>query len=712
MERIFQVTGMSCAGCAARVEKSVSALPGVSKVQVNLLAKSMKVSAEGVSDAEIAAAVQRIGFHAEAEQPAAPPRPTPQAASPGKRAAYSALLLAPLAAAHFSLPHGALSAWVQLALALPIVWLNRAYFTKGIKALRHGGPSMDTLVALGAGVALADGLAHLALHTPGAVFFESVGMILAFVSIGKWLESRATRHTGHAIERLSSLLPDTATVLRGGEEEVVPAATLRPGDQVLVRPGERISADGSVLAGASAADEAALTGESMPVEKAPGAHVFAGTVNQHGSLRIRVTCARADCALSGVIRLVRDAAADKAPMARLADRVAAVFVPLVLGLACLTAIIWAAAGESWDFALARAVAVLVISCPCALGLATPVAIMAGAGRGAEEGILFRSGAAMEAAGRTDCVLMDKTGTLTLGEPSVTDVLPQGISREELLQLAAALEADANHPLAKAIRKIAPTPLYAAGHTYLPGRGVCATVQGAPCAAGNAAYMHELGVEVQESRALMEEGKTLIHIARAGQWAGSLAIADTPHPTAAAAVQALRALGLSVSMLTGDATRTARAIAAQVGIDSVHAEMQPADKEALVRQFQSKNHRVAMVGDGINDAPALTRADVGIAIGAGTDVAIESADIILMHSDPMDIPRAIRLSRAILRKIRQNLFLAFIYNILAIPLAAGVFYHPFGILLPPAVSALAMGLSSLSVTLNAWQISKHRDSGRK
>ena len=711
MERVFNVSGMSCAGCAARVEKCVAALPGVSAVQVNLLAHSMKVSAEGVADAEIAAAVQRIGFGAEPVQAAEPPAAATAAtaaSSPGRRAALSLLLLIPLAAVHFGLPHGQLSAWVQLALVLPIIILNRAFFTKGLGSLRHGGPGMDTLVALGAGVALADGLVHLALGTPGAVYFESAGMILSFVSVGKWLEGCATQRTGRAIERLAALLPTEATVIRpGGQEARVPADTLHAGERVLVRPGERIPADGAVLQGASAVDESALTGESMPVDKAPGDKVYAGTLNQHGALHINVSCTRAECAFAGVIRLVRDTAADKAPVARMADRMAAVFVPVVLALACATAAGWVATGATWDFALARAVAVLVISCPCALGLATPVAIMVGAGRGAEWGILFRSGAALEAAGRTTCVLLDKTGTLTCGEPSVTDVRPHGVSREELLHYAAALEAESAHPLAGAIRRAASAPLYASGHTYLPGRGVQAMVQGTPCAAGNAALMRELGVEVEEAADLMQEGKTLIHIARGKQWLGTLAIADTPRPTAAAAVQALQAQGLRVLMATGDHPRTARAIAERVGIAEVTAGALPADKEALVRRLQSEGMRVAMVGDGINDAPALTRADTGIAIGAGADIAIESAGIILMHSDPLDIPRATALSRAILRKIRQNLFLALIYNLLAIPLAAGLFYHPFGILLPPAVSALAMGLSSLSVTANALSLRRQR-----
>lgn len=703
MEQEYSVWGMSCAGCAARVEKSVSALPGVSSVQVNLLAKTMKVQAEGVAEGDVIAAVQRLGFKAEYIVPAAEP-PRAEEASPalGRRAVCSLLLLVPLAIAHYTLGHSEASAWVQLALALPIVWFNRDFFVRGVAALRHGAPGMDTLVALGAGVALGDGLVHLALGTPGAVYFETAGMILTFVSVGKWLEERATRHTGQALEKLAALLPDEALLLRAGTEQTVPATSLRSGDIILVRPGERIPADGTVQSGESAADESALTGESLPVPKAPGAAVFAGTLNRHGALHIRVTCTRRECAFSGVLRLVRQAAADKAPMARMADRMAAIFVPLVLLLACGTAAGWLVAGENWDFALARAVAVLVISCPCALGLATPVAIMVAAGRSAEGGILYRTGAALEQAGRATCALLDKTGTLTLGTPIVTDVLPHDCTREELLQLAASLETEGNHPLAAAIRHAAPAPLYASGHTYLPGLGVRANVQGEPCAAGNAALMRTLGIDICEQAELMDAGKTLVHVARAGRWLGCIALADTLRPTAAAAVTALRSCGLRVLMVTGDRAGTARAIAARAGLhaDDVHAEATPAEKEALVRRLQAQGERVAMVGDGINDAPALVRADIGIAIGAGTDVAIESAGLVLMHSDPMDIPRAIERSRATLGRIRQNLFLACLYNILAIPLAAGLLYIPCGILLPPGFAALAMGLSSISVTLNA------------
>lgn len=703
MEQVYNVTGMSCAGCAARVEKCVAALPGVTEVHVNLPAKLMKVVSESAMTEEITAAVRRTGFGAELLSADAPLRVVEEKNPLGRRALGSVLLLIPLVVAHLYWHH---VAWVQLLIVLPIVWLNRAFFIKGFSSLVQRAPGMDALVALGSGVALADGIVHIALGTPGAVYFESAGMILSFVSVGKWLESRATQRTGKALERLTALMPDTATALRGGQEIDLPVAALRPGDEVLVRPGERVPADAVVSEGVSSVDESALTGESMPVEKMPGCGVYAGTVNRYGALRIRVSCVSSESALSGIIRLVRDAAADKAPVARMADRIAAVFVPVVVALACLTAVAWVTVGSSWDFALARAVAVLVISCPCALGLATPVAIMAGAGRGAEWGVLFRSGEALESAGRTNCVLLDKTGTLTQGEPSVTDILPQGGDAASLLRIAAALESEANHPLAKAILQAAEgeemlTPV--TEHTYLPGRGVQAIVQGVPCAAGNAAFMRELGICIQDDAALADAGKTLIHISRAGVYMGALAVADTPRTTAAQAVQELREVGMRVGMVTGDQTRTAKAIAARVGVEEVYAEALPQDKEALVRRLQSEGCRVAMVGDGINDAPALARADAGIAIGAGTDIAIESAGIILMRSDPLDIVRAIKLSRAILRNIRQNLFFAFVYNVLAIPLAAGVFYPLCGALLHPAVASAAMGMSSICVVMNALRL---------
>ena len=709
MEQIYQVSGMSCAGCAARVQKNVEALPGVIEAQVNLPAKLMRVECSADVEEAVVSTVRRIGFKAEIMRCAETSGNAADAEATAlrRRALGSLLLVIPLAIVHICWGH---AAWVHLLLTLPIVWLNRAFFVKGVRSILHGAPGMDALVSMGAGVALADGVAHLVWDAAGSVFFESAGMILAFVSIGKWLEARATQRTGQAVEKLSRLLPPTATVIRGGQEYTLPAEALQPGDEALVRPGETIPADGIVLQGQSSADESALTGESMPAEKSQGSQVYAGTLNQYGALHIKVSCERAESALSGVIRLVRDAAAQKAPVARMADRISGIFVPLVVALACGTAAAWALAGYSWDFALARAVAVLVISCPCALGLATPVAIMAGAGKGAEWGILFRSGGALECTGSVTCAALDKTGTLTRGEPCTTDILPHNISREDLLLLAATLECNANHPIAKAILRAAAglgELLQAENLTYHPGRGVCATVQGQPCAAGNAAFMRELSVDHPDYETLRNDGKTLIHLARGGAYVGTLAVADTPRPTAAAAVQALHTLGLHTVMITGDDSRTAQAIAKQIGIDTVHADTLPQDKETIVRRLQKEGQRVAMIGDGINDAPALTRADVGIALGAGTDVAIESAGILLMHNDPLDIPRAIALSRAILHNIRQNLFFAFIYNLLAIPLAAGAFYPVTGWLLHPGIAAAAMGLSSICVVTNALRLRRFR-----
>ena len=564
---------------------------------------------------------------------------------------------------------------------------------------------MDALVSMGSGVALVDGLVHLVRGTDGMLFFESAGMILTFISVGKWLERCATKRTGQAVEKLSSLLPSTATVLRDdGREESVPTAQLGVGEIILVRPGDRLPADGEVTEGLSAANESTLTGEGMPVDKAIGDAVYAGTVNLHGVLRVRVTKACADSALSGIIRLVSDAAARKAPVARLADRIARVFVPTVVAIATITAAVWLIGGYGWDVALARAVAVLVISCPCALGLATPVAIMVGSGKGAEWGILFRSGEAMEAAGRARCVVLDKTGTLTTGKPTITDVLPHGCSKEELLKLAVSMESGANHPLAQAVLACGETPLGPVSHLrYIPGLGMRGEVQGADCAFGNARLMHELGVNVPEKEELQDEGKTVLHVVFAGEWKGCIAVADGARESAATAVRALDADGMRVLMITGDNERTAGALAGQLGLKEWRAAAFPQDKEQLVRALQEQGERVAMVGDGVNDAPALTRADVGIAIGTGTDIAVESAGIILMRSEPVDIPRVLALSRAILTKIRQNLFLALIYNVLAIPLAAGVFYPVLGWQLHPAVAAAAMGLSSLCVVTNALRL---------
>lgn len=695
----FTVTGMSCTACAARVEKAARSVPGVVEAQVNLVTGEMHVvSKDGDCAQDIIRAVQGYGFGAQEKQNSAAPRIV--GGNRGWAVILSVMLLLPLVALHHVV-HGA--EWMQAALALGIAALNYRFFTRGVRTMVEGDPGMDALVALGGGVALADGLVQLCIGGGGAMFLESAGMILTFVSVGKWLEARATRRTGRAVEKLNRLLPEVAVALRSGQQVQVATALLQQGDCLLVRPGDRIPADGTVLRGVSSADESALTGESMPVDKQEGSDVYAGTVNLQGVLHVRVTKPQEQSALSGVIRLVSNAAAQKAPVARMADRVARVFVPTVVAVAGVTAIVWWACGATWDVALARAVAVMVVSCPCALGLATPVAIMVGAGKGAEWGILFRNGEAIEAAGRANCVALDKTGTLTMGEPSVTDVCPHGCTRDELLGLAAALENGANHPLARAVLACAEPIVDVPDLQSIPGRGVRGTVQGIACAVGNAELMRELGVELQELPESMSQGKTILHVARGAEWLGCLAVADAPRESAPRAVAALQAMGMRTLMMTGDHAAAAHVIGDHVGLQEVHAGALPQDKERILRTLQAQGERVAMVGDGINDAPALACAQVGIAIGAGTDIARESAGVILMRSDPMDIARALQLSRAILDKIRQNLFLAFFYNVLMIPFAAGVFYPVFGWLLPPAAAAAAMGLSSLCVVTNALRL---------
>lgn len=708
-EQVFKITGMHCAGCAGRVKKAAGSLPGVSEALVNLpLGELLVKSEKGVSGEEVVEAVRRLGFGAEevglssaGKEDRSAEGTKRRRGDGGWRVALSVALLVPLVTLHyggFGLP------WVQAVLALAIAGVNYPFFTRGVRTVLEGAPGMDALVSMGSGVALVDGWVHLICGMDGMLFLESAGMILTFISVGKWLERRATQRTGQAVEKLSSLLPSSATVLRDGREENVPIEQLRVGETVLVRPGDRVPADGEVTEGISATDESALTGESMPVEKQCGAEVYAGTVNLHGVLSVRVTKSCRDSTLSGVIRLVSDAAAKKAPVARMADRIARVFVPAVVTIAALTALAWLACGYGWDTAMARVVAVLVISCPCALGLATPVAIMVGAGKGAEWGILFRSGEAMEAAGRARCVVLDKTGTLTTGKPTMTDVLPRGCRREELLRLAVPLENGANHPLAHALLDCGEKALQPVVNLqYIPGRGMRGEVQGMLCALGNARLMQELGVEVEENTELQDSGKTVLYAARDGKWLGCIAVADAARETAREAVTALQEDGLRALMITGDNERTAKAIAGELGLREWKASAFPRDKEELVRHLQEQGERVAMVGDGVNDAPALTRADVGIAIGAGTDIAVESAGIILMRSEPVDIPRVLALSRATLAKIRQNLFLALIYNVLAIPLAAGVFFPIFGWQLHPAVAAVAMGLSSLCVVTNALRL---------
>ncbi len=719
----FRVSGMNCAACSARVERSVAKLPGVLSVQVNLLTASMQVSFRpgAQNPGSIIAAVTGAGYGASLQEEGNGTTATdaPLAKSLRRRFIASLLLLIPLVALHHAAPHlpwlsahSQAAAWAQLALLLPITLLNSHYFRSGAAALARLAPNMDSLIALGATAAAADGLICLLLQRGGAVYFESAGMILTLITFGKWLEARAKGRTGAALESLLELMPATALVYRGDTPQSVPAESVLAGDILLVRPGDRIPVDGTVTKGQSAVDESALTGESLPVEKSVGERVFAGSVNGSGVLDMVATATRAQSSLSGVIRLVGDAAASKAPVSRLADRVAGIFVPIVVLLAVATAAGWLIAGADIQEALSFAISVLVISCPCALGLATPVALMVGTGRGAEGGILLRNGEVIESAAGVDTVILDKTGTITQGKPAVTDILPApGHCREELLQVAVSLETAGNHPLAAAVVAAAAesTPLPVTSPEFIAGLGVCGRVGGRKCAAGNAKLMQKEGIHhlPQEAQAWADDGKTPVFVSCGTELLGALAVADNIKESSPSAVAAMQSMGLRVLMMTGDTERCALAVAGKVGIREVMAGVLPGDKDAMVRRLQGQGRRVAMVGDGINDAPALTRADVGIAIGAGTDIALESAGIILMHSELTDAVGALRLCRAILRNIRQNLFWAFAYNCLAIPLAAGVFVPLTGMSLHPGIAAAAMGMSSFCVVTNALRLRRFR-----
>lgn len=772
----FDVGGMTCAACQAHVDKAVCKLDGVQEVAVNLLSGSMTVDfdPDRVSAEEICSAVDRAGYTASlaggsagapgtdgaagaaggarltraagASRPESPTKKLQATADAMKgRLAVSLAFLVPLfyigmghmlgwplPAALGDHDHAMTLALAELLLLLPILYANRSYFTGGFKSLIHGAPTMDALIAIGASASvawsvyamfvMADQLAVGDVHAAAAtamdnLYFESAGTILSLVTVGKYLETRAKSKTGGAIEKLIDLAPKTACVVdEDGSESTVAAEAILPGQVIRVRPGESVPVDGVVLEGASSIDESALTGESIPVEKNPGDTVSAATINRTGTFTFRATRVGADTSLAKIIQLVEDANATKAPIARLADKVAGVFVPVVLAIAAVTFAAWMIFTGDVNEALTAAVAVVVISCPCALGLATPVAIMVGTGKGAEMGVLFKNAEALENLRGVGTVVLDKTGTITAGAPSVTDVLPATgpdgapvMTEKALMKLAAALEKGSEHPLAEAIMARADQMGIAARRVEdfqaLPGRGVTAREGANQVAAGNDRLMADLGIEVDQAvrESSAHEGKTPLFFVKNGRLVGTVAVADEVKPTSAQAIAALDRLGIKTVMLTGDNALTAQAIAKRVGVARVVADVLPADKERLVRELQDAGERVAMVGDGINDSPALARADVGLAIGAGADVAKEGADVVLMHSDLMDVARAIELSRAVIRNIKQDLFWALFYNSLGIPLAAGVFFPILGWQLSPMFGAAAMSLSSLFVVGNALRL---------
>ena len=750
----YTVTGMSCAACSARVEKAVSAVPGVTSCSVSLLTNSMGV--EGTASAEaVVSAVQAAGYGASLKGASCAPTAAAQedALADRETPALKRRLIASLgfllALMYVSMGH-MMWGWplpacladnhvamglLQMLLTIAVMVINQKFFINGFRSLLHGAPNMDTLVALGAAASFGYSTYALFAMTGAQVrgdavavmqymhefYFESAAMILALITVGKMLEARSKGKTTDALRSLMKLAPQTATLVRGGQEITVPIAQVRRGDVFVVRPGESIPVDGVVLEGESAVNESALTGESIPVDKAVGDSVSAATTNQSGFLRCEATRVGEDTTLSQIIKMVSDAAATKAPIAKVADRVSGVFVPTVIALAILTTAVWLLCGQSIGFALARGISVLVISCPCALGLATPVAIMVGNGLGAKNGILFKTAVSLEETGKTEIVALDKTGTITQGEPRVTDVLPaEGMTQGALLSLAAALEQRSEHPLARAVMMRAEedglTAAPVGDFRALPGNGLTATLSGEALLGGSLSFVSSQ-VDVprsirQKAEALAEEGKTPLLFAQAGRLAGVIAVADVIKADSPAAIAALRNMGIRVVMLTGDNEKTARAIGRLAGVDEVIAGVLPEGKESVIRRLQAQG-RVAMVGDGINDAPALTRADIGIAIGAGTDVAIDAADVVLMKSRLSDVPAAIRLSRATLRNIHENLFWAFFYNVIGIPLAAGVWIPLFGWTLNPMFGAAAMSLSSFCVVSNALRLNlfKLHDAGK-
>lgn len=744
MNKKYKVTGMTCSACSSRVEKCVEKLDGVNTVSVNLLTNSMQVDFDEnkLTEEKIADSVIQAGYGMEISTGKSEKKEEKEdiveknIESMKKRTIWSFIFLIPLmyvAMGHMAgLPQpsflsgdvNAVSfALTQLLLCVPVLCINRAYFERGFRSLIHGAPNMDTLISVGSGASLIYGifaiyrmgyglgtqnmeLVHRYLHD---LYFESAVMILALINIGKYLEARSKGKTSEAIQKLIDLAPKTALVERNGQVLEIAAEDVLQGDILQVKPGSSIPADGVVVEGMTSVDEAAITGESMPVEKKTGDTVTAATLNKTGFIRMRAARVGKDTTFSQIIRLVEEASSSKAPIARMADKIAGIFVPTVMGIALLTGIVWLVMGAEFEFALSCAIAVLVISCPCALGLATPVAIMVGTGKGAENGILIKSGEALEITHNVQSVVLDKTGTITEGKPVVTDIISFGMSENEILKIGAALEKKSEHPLAEAVllkAKGMELP-NAENFAAIPGKGITAEIQGSVYYAGNQKLIKEQGISCEKALSsiekLSEEGKTPLILADEKQILGVIGVADVVKPTSAKAIQELKKLGIQVIMLTGDNARTAKAIQKQLDIDTVIAEVLPQDKEREISRLQEEGRTVAMVGDGLNDAPALARADVGIAIGAGTDVAIESADIVLMKNDLQDVATAIELSKAVIRNIKENLFWAFFYNVCGIPLAAGVLYPVFGLKLSPMFGAAAMSLSSLFVVSNALRL---------
>ena len=750
MKEKYDVTGMTCSACSSRVEKCVANLDGVKEVSVNLLTNSMQVEydEQNLSSQKIIEEVKKAGYGASlsgAENQASAktdqPKENPieiQMHQMKMRTIWSFVFLIPLM--YVSMGHmiglplpGFLAgtenavgfALTQFLLCIPVIVINRAYYTKGFSTLLHRAPNMDTLIALGSAASLIYGifaiyrmgyglgvqnmaLVHQYLHD---LYFESAVMILALINVGKYLEARSKGKTSEAITKLMDLAPKTAVVERQGKTIEIPIEQVVKGDLVVVKPGESVPVDGMILEGVTSIDESAITGESIPVEKQPGDTVIAATINKAGYIKAQATKVGDDTTFSQIIRLVEDASASKAPIAKIADRIAGVFVPIVMSIAVVTAIAWIIAGASFEFALSCAISVLVISCPCALGLATPVAIMVGTGKGAENGILIKSGEALEITHSIHSIVLDKTGTITQGKPAVTDISAEEIGERELIRIAASLEVKSEHPLAEAImdkareRGIEPIPTQ--DFQAVPGKGIRARIDGVMCYAGNQKLMEEEGIEYSAAlpavNRMAEEGKTPLLFAKEKKFIGMIGAADVVKPTSKRAIDELKHLGIEVIMLTGDNERTAHAIQKQLDIDTVIAEVLPQDKEREVSKLQQAGKTVAMVGDGVNDAPALARADVGIAIGAGTDVAIESADVVLMKNDLLDVVTAIKLSKAVIKNIKENLFWAFFYNACGIPLAAGVFYQVLGWKLSPMFGAAAMSLSSFFVVSNALRL---------